>query len=98
MTEAQEKLAWDLVHKPPPGSEIAKAGEFGVDLTLVIATLHRTPAERARVLSENARIFQPAEQNASSENGIWKRRFASAASRPWQVSAGSPQAAYARLS
>lgn len=67
MTEEQEKLALDLINNPPPGSEIAKAKEFGVDLTLFISTLRRTPTERARALSHGARIFQLAEQNASPE-------------------------------
>jgi len=67
MTEEQEKLALDLINNPPPGSEIGKAKEFGVDLTLFISTLRRTPTERARALSEGARIFQLAEQNASPE-------------------------------
>ena len=49
MTEAQEKLALDLINAPPPGSEIAKAKEFGVDLTLFLAALRCTPIERARV-------------------------------------------------
>jgi hypothetical protein len=67
MTEEHEKLALDLINNPPPGSEIAKAKEFGVDLTLFISTLRRTPTERARVLSQGARIFQLAKQNASAE-------------------------------
>jgi hypothetical protein len=67
MTEEQEKLALDLIHNPPPGSEIAKAKEFGVDLTLFISTLRRTPTESARALSQGARIFQLAQQNASPE-------------------------------
>jgi hypothetical protein len=58
MTQEQEKTAWELVTNPPPGSELAKAKEFGVDLTLFISTLRRTPTERARSLSEGARIFQ----------------------------------------
>lgn len=41
MTEEQEKLALDLINNPPPGSAIAKAREFGVDLTLFISTSHR---------------------------------------------------------
>jgi hypothetical protein len=64
MTEEQEKLALDLINNPPPESEIAKAKEFGVDLTLFISTLRRTPTERARALSQGARIFQLAQQNA----------------------------------
>ena len=67
MIEEQEKLALDLINNPPPGSEIAKAKEFGVDLTLFISTLRRTPTERARALSQGARIFQLAQQNASPE-------------------------------
>lgn len=58
MTQDQEKFALDLINDPPPGSEMAKAKEYGVDLTLFIATLRRTPTERARSLSESAHIFQ----------------------------------------
>ncbi len=67
MTQEQEKLALDLINNPPPGSELAKAKEFGVDLTLFISTLRRTPTERARVLSQGASIFQLAAQNAPAE-------------------------------
>jgi hypothetical protein len=67
MTEKQEKLILDLINNPPPGSELAKAKEFGVDLTLFISSLRRTPTERARALSEGARIFKLAEQQAPSE-------------------------------
>lgn len=66
MTQEQEKLVLDLINNPPPGSELAKAKEFGVDLTLFISTLRRTPTERARALSEGARIFQIAAQIASA--------------------------------
>lgn len=62
MTREQEKAALALIANPPPGSELAKAKEFGVDLTLFMSTLRRTPTERARSLSEGARIFQIAKQ------------------------------------
>jgi hypothetical protein len=62
MTREQEKAVLDLVTNPPPGSDLARAKEFGVDLTLFISTLGRTPTERARSLSEGARIFDIAEQ------------------------------------
>jgi len=62
MTLEQEKTLLELVNNPPPGSELAKAREFGVDLTLFISSLRRTPTERARSLSEGARIFQIAKQ------------------------------------
>jgi hypothetical protein len=67
MTRDQEKALLDLVTNPPPGSELAKAKEFGVDLTLFISTLRRSPTERARSLSEGARIFQIAKQTHLSE-------------------------------
>ncbi len=67
MTRDQEKAALDLVTNPPPGSELAKAKEFGVDLTLFISSLRRTPTERARSLSEGARIFQIAKPTQLNE-------------------------------
>jgi hypothetical protein len=67
MTRDQEKTVLDLVTNPPPGSELAKAKEFGVDLTLFLSTLRRTPTERARSLSEGARIFQIAKQTLLNE-------------------------------
>ena len=67
MTRDQEKAVLDLVMNPPPGSELAKAKEFGVDLTLLISTLRRTPTERARCLSEGSRIFQIAKQTLLNE-------------------------------
>jgi hypothetical protein len=33
---------------PRPGSKIAEARDFGIDLTLLAANLRRTPAERLR--------------------------------------------------
>jgi hypothetical protein len=67
MTQEQEKLALELIKNAPPGSELAKAKEFGVDLTLFISTLRRTPTERARALSQGARVFQLAVQRTSVE-------------------------------
>jgi len=57
MTREQEKLALDLINNPPPGSELAKAKDFGVDLTLFMSSLRRTPTERAQVLSAGSRLF-----------------------------------------
>src|SRR6266436_1059924 len=68
MTEDQEKFALHLINNPPPGSELAKAKEYGVDLILFISTLRRSPTERARSLSEGARIFPIAKQTHLSEN------------------------------
>jgi hypothetical protein len=62
MTVDQERLALDLIQNPPPGSALAQAKEFGVDLTLLLSALRRTPTERARSLSDGARIFEIAKQ------------------------------------
>ena len=67
MTSEQRKLAYELITNPPPGSDLAKAKEFGVDLTLLLSTLGRTPTERARALSEGARIFEFAARNTPAE-------------------------------
>lgn len=62
MTPEQETLALELINNPPPGSDLAVAKEFGVDLTLLISTLRRTPTERARALSLGSRIFDIAKR------------------------------------
>ena len=58
MTAEQEALLLELINNPPPGSEMAKAKEFGVDLTLFHSSLRRTPTERAQVLSQAAEFFE----------------------------------------
>jgi hypothetical protein len=67
MTETQEAIASELVSNPPAGSEMAKAKEFGVDLTLLLSALRRTPTERARNLSDGARIFEIAKRTQLAE-------------------------------
>jgi hypothetical protein len=67
MTEDQERLALDLINNPPAGSALAQAKEFGVDLTLFLSSLRRTPTERARALSQGARIFQLARDAPSKK-------------------------------
>lgn len=44
--EMERARKWLL--DPPPGSRAAAARDFGIDLTLLISQLQRTPAERAR--------------------------------------------------
>ena len=67
MTAQREKHALELIHNPPPGSALAAAKEFGVDLTLLISTLRLSPAERARALSESSTIFDVAKQLQSTK-------------------------------
>ena len=45
MNSAEEKL-----RHPRPGSAIARARDYGIDLTLLIERLRRTPEERVRDL------------------------------------------------
>jgi hypothetical protein len=47
LSPAQLALAEERLRHPRPGSRIAEAREYGVDLTLLIESLRLTPAERA---------------------------------------------------
>jgi hypothetical protein len=58
MTSEQGKLAYELITNPPPGSRLAEAKEWGVDLTLLYENLQLTPTERARKLEQGARALQ----------------------------------------
>ncbi len=50
MTPEEHKRLYDLIMNPPPGSAIAAAKEYGVDLTLTLRRLLLTPTERSREL------------------------------------------------
>ena len=63
MTPQERKLAYELITKPPPGSKLAEAKEWGVDPTLLVENLDLTPSERAESVSRGARIFKIAEPN-----------------------------------
>ena len=43
-----EERTWliGLINDPPPGSKLAAAKEFGIDLTLLLTTLELTPTQR----------------------------------------------------
>lgn len=58
MTPEQRKLAYNLISDPPPGSDLAAAKEYGIDLTLLVENLARTPTERALKLCETANSLQ----------------------------------------
>ena len=47
MTTAEDKL-----RNPPPGSRIEAARDFGIDLTLLIERLRKTPEQRVRDLQQ----------------------------------------------
>lgn len=54
-TEEQLRRAEQRLLHPRPGSRIEAAKQYGIDLSLLIAQLRLTPAERARKL-ESATI------------------------------------------
>jgi hypothetical protein len=58
MTPEQSKLVYELITNPPPGSKLAKAKEYGIDLTLLYENLKLTPTQRALKLVEGARSLQ----------------------------------------
>jgi hypothetical protein len=58
MTSEQSKLAYELITNPPPGSKLAAAKEWGVDLSLLYANLHRTPTERAQTFGAMVRSIE----------------------------------------
>jgi hypothetical protein len=55
--EDRDKLI-RLISWPPPGSKIAAAKEFGIDLTLLVRTLEMSPTERLQQLAAAQAFFQ----------------------------------------
>jgi pheromone shutdown protein TraB len=58
MTPKQRKLAHELITNPPPGSDIAAAKEYGIDLTLLVENLDLTVAQRLRKLYSVATFLE----------------------------------------
>ena len=52
MTPEQFERAAERLRNPAPGSRIEAAKKFGIDLSLLISQLQRTPEERLRKLEE----------------------------------------------
>lgn len=49
--------AEDRLRNPPPDSAIARARDFGIDLTLLIERLRLTPEERVSRLQQEMMAF-----------------------------------------
>ena len=67
----------ELMTNPPPGSKLAAAKEWGVDLTLLYESLERTPTKCAQTFGAIVRSFEaqlrgPARINAKA----WPRALA----------------------
>jgi len=58
MNTRQSKQAIELITNPPPGSKIAAAREFGIDLTLLLENLALTPTERLKKLSAAQAFYE----------------------------------------
>lgn len=69
ITRTAEKRIRKLIENPPPGSAIAKAKEFGVDLYSVLENLKLTPAERFRRGDTN-RMFAQHLREAGRKAGL----------------------------
>jgi hypothetical protein len=63
LTPEEFARAEALLRNPPPGSRIAAAREFGIDLTLLIEQLRLTPDERLRQLEDAARTIEKMRQS-----------------------------------
>jgi hypothetical protein len=58
MDKTQRDELIRLITSPPPGSKIAAAKEFGIDLTLLVRMLELTPTERLQNLASAQALFQ----------------------------------------
>jgi hypothetical protein len=58
LTPEELARAEERLRHPAPGSKIAAAKEYGIDLTLLISQLRRTPAERAEESEDAATALE----------------------------------------
>ena len=70
LTEERLKKIEELVLNPPPGSKIAAAKEFGIDLTLLLGQLRKTPQERLDDLQKSMRSLE----EFSRQGAEWRQR------------------------
>ncbi|PYT56191.1 MAG: hypothetical protein DMG43_00875 [Acidobacteria bacterium] len=58
MSPEQRKIAYELITNPPPGSKLAEAKQYGIDLTLLVENLDLSVADRLRKLYAVASFLQ----------------------------------------
>jgi len=58
MSPQTRARAIELITNPPPGSKLAAAKEYGVDLTLLVENLELSVTERIRKLSSVATFLE----------------------------------------
>jgi hypothetical protein len=66
MSPELHRRLYELIKNPPPGSKIAAAKEFGIDLTLNLRSLTLTPAQRSEEM-ERALEFMKALEQAGAQ-------------------------------
>ena len=64
VTAAERERLWELVRNPIPGSKIAAAKEFGIDLTLTLENLLLTPTQRLQKMEEFSRALEELRRTA----------------------------------
>ena len=69
ISEATYRELFALIKNPPPGSVIAAAKDFGVDLFATLENLRLTPAERIRRGAEEA-LFAKRLRRAGRNAGL----------------------------
>lgn len=69
MNRAEEKLL-----NPPPGGRIEAARDYGVDLTLLVERLRKTPEERVRDLQRAAASLEALRGKGRALSGAQKER------------------------
>jgi hypothetical protein len=70
LTPDQLARAEERLRNPAPGSSIAAARDFGIDLTLLAEQLRLPPSERARQMLEVCQMAEEVRGRAS-----WTRRL-----------------------
>ena len=66
LTSEQRDRLTRLINNPPPGSKLAAAKEYGIDLTLLLRQLELTPAERFHELASAQSFIEELRRRADS--------------------------------
>ncbi|HEY7405547.1 MAG TPA: hypothetical protein VIB39_18620 [Candidatus Angelobacter sp.] len=67
MTREEHQRLYELVQNPPPGSKMEAAKEYGIDLTLNLRSLTRTPTERVLEMEAAMRFAEALRQAAVAD-------------------------------
>jgi hypothetical protein len=69
MSRAEERLL-----NPPPGGRIEAARAHGIDLTLLVERLRKSPEERVRDLQRAAAVLEAVRGKALKASNVRERR------------------------